>query len=114
MLAALCWYLTRQWEEGLGGREEKRKKLGIQHYCEYCLYNYSAITAGSCYVKFVNLFLSTGITEEYELPFEYIVPHDPSFDDMREAIVLKGITPDMPDHWNQDEVIHFLVTYGLR
>ena len=52
----------------------------------------------------INAPLTTGSAEEYELPFQYLVPHDPSFEDMRDAVVLKGLTPDLPDSWNQDEV----------
>lgn len=48
--------------------------------------------------------LPLGTAEDYELPFEYKVPPDPSFDDMREAVVLKGLTPDIPNRWIDDEV----------
>lgn len=51
--------------------------------------------------------------EEYELPFQYKVPADPSFDDMREAVVLKGLIPEIPERWTEDEVMYCVVCVCL-
>ena len=46
-----------------------------------------------------------GIAENYQLPFELNVPHDPTFDDMRNAVAIKGLTPGIPKRWTNNEVI---------
>ena len=56
-----------------------------------------------CYKSFLCLF--SGITEDCQLPFEFNVPHDPSFDDMRDVVVIKGVVPGIPERWTNNEVI---------
>ena len=49
------------------------------------------------------------MADEYELPYYDCVPNDPSFDDMYEAVCVKGIRPDIPVRWYSDEVWNIYV-----
>uniref|UniRef100_F6YLU3 receptor protein serine/threonine kinase n=1 Tax=Monodelphis domestica TaxID=13616 RepID=F6YLU3_MONDO len=45
-----------------------------------------------------------GMTEEYQLPYYNMVPHDPSYEDMREVVCVKRLRPIVSNRWNSDEV----------
>lgn len=45
-----------------------------------------------------------GIVEEYQLPYAGMVPSDPSYEDMREVVCVKGLRPTVSNRWNSDEV----------
>ncbi len=49
---------------------------------------------------------ATGVDQEpcYELPFQGLVPPDPSFEDMRRLVVIERRQPTIPNWWHQDEV----------
>ena len=53
------------------------------------------------------------MADEYELPYYDCVPNDPSFDDMYEAVCVKGIRPDIPVRWYSDEVWNIYVILWL-
>lgn len=48
--------------------------------------------------------LSSGIVEEYQLPYYDMVPSDPSYEDMREVVCVKRLRPVVSNRWNSDEV----------
>lgn len=48
--------------------------------------------------------LSTGILEEYQLPYHELVPTDPSYEDMKEVVCIKRLRPSFPNRWTSDEV----------
>lgn len=51
-------------------------------------------------------FFSTGILEEYQLPYHELVPTDPSYEDMKEVVCTKRLRPSFPNRWTSDEVYH--------
>ena len=42
--------------------------------------------------------------EEYLMPYQNMVPMDPSFEDMKKVVVVEKKRPPFPDKWNQSEV----------
>lgn len=42
--------------------------------------------------------------EDYALPYYDVVPSDPSFEDMRLVVCVKGIRPGIPERWERDTV----------
>lgn len=52
----------------------------------------------------IYLFFSTGIVEEYQLPYHDLVPTDPSYEDMREVVCIKKQRPSFANRWSSDEV----------
>lgn len=69
----------------------------IQHFCLM-----SNIFLCGCVWTF-----STGILEEYQLPYHELVPTDPSYEDMKEVVCTKRLRPSFPNRWTSDEVRHF-------
>ena len=57
------------------------------HFCAHCVFS-----------------LTTGIVEEYQLPYYNMVPSDPSYEDMREVVCVKRLRPIVSNRWNSDEV----------
>lgn len=47
---------------------------------------------------------SGGTPEEYKMPYQDVVPSDPSFDDMRKVVVLDNYRPSIPNQWVSDDV----------
>lgn len=43
--------------------------------------------------------------EEYALPYHDIVPSDPSFEDMHAVVCVKGIRPQIPIRWLDEEIL---------
>ena len=50
-------------------------------------------------------FVCLGTCLDYELPFQGLVPPDPSFEDMRRVVVVERRQPTIPNMWHQHEVI---------
>ena len=48
--------------------------------------------------------LYTGTPEAYELPFQGLVPPDPSFEDMKRLVVIERRQPPIPERWQKDQV----------
>ena len=46
----------------------------------------------------------SGIADLYEIPFEGMVQHDPSFEEMREVVVVQKRRPYIPNRWHANEV----------
>ena len=46
----------------------------------------------------------TGHYEEAQLPYYDVVPMDPSFEDMKKAVVIDNRRPVIPNQWSQSEV----------
>uniref|UniRef100_A0A5F8HAK1 receptor protein serine/threonine kinase n=1 Tax=Monodelphis domestica TaxID=13616 RepID=A0A5F8HAK1_MONDO len=49
--------------------------------------------------------VSSGIVEEYQLPYHDLVPSDPSYEDMREIVCIKKLRPSFPNRWSSDECL---------
>ncbi|XP_017269269.1 bone morphogenetic protein receptor type-1B isoform X1 [Kryptolebias marmoratus] len=49
--------------------------------------------------------VSGGILEEYQLPYQELVPTDPSYEDMREVVCIKKLRPSFPNRWTSDECL---------
>lgn len=47
-----------------------------------------------------------GVAEEYLMPYQNMVPTDPSFEDMKKVVVVEKKRPPLPNRWNQSEVWH--------
>ena len=45
-----------------------------------------------------------GTPGEYEIPFQGMVPPDPSFEDMHKVVVVERRQPVIPPRWNTEEV----------
>lgn len=45
------------------------------------------------------------ISEEYALPYHECVPSDPSFQDMHDAVCMKGIRPQIPSRWQSEDIL---------
>jgi serine/threonine protein kinase len=45
-----------------------------------------------------------GKSEEYAMPFQSLVPSDPSFEDMKDIILDRNITLEIPSRWNSFKV----------
>ncbi|KAK7082913.1 Activin receptor type-1 [Halocaridina rubra] len=48
---------------------------------------------------------SNGIIDEYTPPFHDVVPHDPSFDDMKKVVCIDQYRPTIPNRWTSDPVL---------
>ena len=53
----------------------------------------------------VLLILLVGIVTEYQVPFYDSVGNDPSFDEMRRVVCVERRRPELPNRWNNDEVL---------
>jgi len=49
---------------------------------------------------------STGEADDYELPFQGLVPPDPSFEDMWRLVVVEKRQPVIPERWHSDDLLH--------
>lgn len=48
------------------------------------------------------------MAEEYQPPFFDMVPHDPSFEVMKEVVCIEKRRPSFPNRWSDDEVCDIL------
>ena len=55
--------------------------------------------------------LWSGIVAEYQVPFYNCVGSDPSFDEMRRVVCIERRRPDIPNRWNNSEVIILCCLY---
>lgn len=51
-----------------------------------------------------HIYTHPGHYEEAQLPYYDAVPMDPSFDDMKKAVVIDKRRPVLPNQWSQSEV----------
>lgn len=49
--------------------------------------------------------MCTGIVEEYQMPYWDMVPSEPSYEDMREVVCVKGKRPEVSNRWNSDDEV---------
>lgn len=47
----------------------------------------------------------TSTCEEYTLPYQDVVPSDPSFQDMYDAVCVKGIRPPILERWHTEDIL---------
>lgn len=50
--------------------------------------------------------ISGGTPDEYKMPYQDVVPSDPSFDDMRKVVVLDNYRPSIPNQWVSDDLLN--------
>lgn len=50
----------------------------------------------------------TTISDDYKLPYYDIVPSDPSFEDMYDVVCTKKIRPQIPERWQDEEILSVL------
>ncbi|XP_063707130.1 activin receptor type-1 isoform X2 [Culicoides brevitarsis] len=50
--------------------------------------------------------ISSGIAEEYKVPFYDIVSNDPSFEEMRKVVVTDNYRPPLPNRWSSDPLLN--------
>lgn len=55
----------------------------------------------------MHTYTHTGHYEEAQLPYYDAVPMDPSFEDMKKAVVIDKRRPTIPNQWSQSEVGRF-------
>lgn len=48
---------------------------------------------------------SDGLVEEYMIPFQEVVPEDPSFEEMKKVICGDHLRPALPTRWNDDPLL---------
>ena len=48
--------------------------------------------------------LSIGVAEDYQMPYQGLVPTDPSFEDMKKTVVIDQRRPTISNRWTQSEV----------
>ena len=53
----------------------------------------------------LDLLITQGVVEDAAPPFHSWVPADPSHQDIYQAVVLKGVRPEVPERWQQCEVL---------
>lgn len=56
--------------------------------------------------------VSSGIAEEYKIPYYDVVPSDPSFEDMRKVVCTDNYRPSIPNRWSSDQVIDIFICLG--
>lgn len=49
--------------------------------------------------------LTSGLADEYMIPFQDIVPGDPSFEEMKKVICGDHVRPSLPNRWNDDPLL---------
>jgi bone morphogenetic protein receptor type-1B len=52
-----------------------------------------------------NVSSKTSSCEDHALPYYDFVPSDPSFEDMYDAVCVKGIRPIVPSRWQQEQIL---------
>ncbi|KAG9346183.1 hypothetical protein JZ751_008006 [Albula glossodonta] len=80
--------------------DDTLNKNQFQAYIKSDIYSYGLIVwemARRC--------VTGGIVEEYQLPYSGMVPADPSFEDMREVVCVKGLRPTVSNRWSSDECL---------
>ena len=48
--------------------------------------------------------LGEGQVDEYQVPFCNMVPHDPSFEEMKKVVGVDGQRPPIPSRWGNCDV----------
>ena len=48
--------------------------------------------------------LHAGEAPPYTIPYQNLVPNDPSFDDMKKVVVTERVRPPLDPNWKNDEV----------
>ncbi|XP_036428292.1 bone morphogenetic protein receptor, type IAb [Colossoma macropomum] len=84
--------------------DETLNKNHFQAYIMADIYSYGLIVwemARRC--------VTGGIAEEYQLPYWDVVPSDPSYEDMREVVCVKGMRPAVSNRWNSDECLRAML-----
>lgn len=46
----------------------------------------------------------TGLNEDFQLPYNDLVPSDPSIEDMRKVVCEQKLRPNIPNQWQSCEV----------
>ncbi|XP_013392464.1 bone morphogenetic protein receptor type-1B [Lingula anatina] len=49
--------------------------------------------------------VSGGIVEEYQIPYQDLIPSDPSFEDVRKLVCVDRQRPAIPNRWTSDEYL---------
>uniref|UniRef100_A0A671SR80 receptor protein serine/threonine kinase n=1 Tax=Sinocyclocheilus anshuiensis TaxID=1608454 RepID=A0A671SR80_9TELE len=89
---------------GLAVLDETLNKNQFQAYIMADIYSYGLIVwemARRC--------VTGGIVEEYQLPYWDMVPSEPSYEDMREVVCVKGMRPVVSNRWNSDECLRAML-----
>ncbi|KTF76627.1 hypothetical protein cypCar_00040848, partial [Cyprinus carpio] len=84
--------------------DETLNKNQFQAYIMADIYSYGLIVwemARRC--------VTGGIVEEYQLPYWDMVPSEPSYEDMREVVCVKGMRPVVSNRWNSDECLRAML-----
>ncbi|XP_062858936.1 bone morphogenetic protein receptor, type IAb [Trichomycterus rosablanca] len=84
--------------------DETINKSQFQAYIMADIYSYALVVwemARRC--------VTGGIVEEYQLPYWDAVPSDPSYDDMKEVVCVKGVRPTLSNRWNSDECLRAML-----
>lgn len=64
--------------------------------------------------KKASLLCTTGIHEEYQLPYYDLVPSDPSIEEMRKVVCDQKLRPNVPNWWQSYEVFHNVYCTNLQ
>lgn len=71
-------------------------------YKKWCQLDLHPVNAHRTMLTFFFLFL--GMVEDYRPPFYDVVPHDPSFEDMKKVVCVDQQRPNVPNTWCLDNV----------
>ncbi|XP_023659489.2 bone morphogenetic protein receptor type-1A-like isoform X1 [Paramormyrops kingsleyae] len=80
--------------------DESMNKNQFQAYIMADIYSFGLIVW-----EMTRRCLTGGIVEEYQLPYDEMVPLDPSYEDMREVVCVKCLRPTVSNRWNSDECL---------
>ena len=58
--------------------------------------------------------LHPGVAEDYQMPYQNLVPADPSFEDMKKTVVTEKLRPTLPNRWTQSEVRRQLLVHSQK
>ncbi|KAM4796797.1 activin receptor type-1-like [Rhinophrynus dorsalis] len=75
----------------------------FESYKQTDLWAYGLVLWEICRRTIVN-----GMVEDYKPPFFDVVPHDPSFEDMKKVVCIDQQRPNIPNTWSMDNILSAL------
>ncbi|XP_053564002.1 serine/threonine-protein kinase receptor R3 [Bombina bombina] len=83
--------------------DETIRTDSFESYKQTDLWAYGLVLWEVCRRTVIN-----GMVEDYKPPFYDVVPHDPSFEDMKKVLCIDQQRPNIPNNWSSDTVLSAL------
>ncbi|OCT92734.1 activin receptor type-1 [Xenopus laevis] len=80
--------------------DETIRTDSFESYKQTDLWAYGLVLWEICRRTVVN-----GLVEDYRPPFFDVVPHDPSFEDMKKVVCIDQQRPNIPNTWSSDNIL---------